>query len=511
MAYETLDYSNFYESKISTNSLGSSDTSLIVSSAPTYDGTNAISVPFYLVLNPDSLTKREVVKVTAMSGTTLTITRDVESRYVTNPSHDVDDIIRMGVIDKIFENLQDGIEDRIKADSTDTLTNKTFDANATGNNLSNVEVADLASSAVVTESEGINNNDNDTSLATSAAIVDYVSSNASVKNEFINGSFNIWQRGTSFTGTKYTADRWRVTNGGTGTITTSRQTHDVDETGVDGQPKYYIELAKSASNRFTNSDFIEQRIEDVKKFSNSTKWTVSFYAKASESNMTITPKLVYDFGSSGSADVTETKSAITLTTSWARYDFTFTGTSLTGKTISSGSTFYNNDYLAVQFLLSSSSGSANTYSISNVQINSGEQAGAFVIENAGEQLKLCQRYYQLLVDGSAGTRVPVGIGFYSSSQIIDGMAQTKNDFRGPVTISTTSGGNHYQATSGGVITDNFDDLSVNLTDTNNFNNRGFGIFHNGDNSNDLASQSVGRAITITANSSSTKITAEAEL
>ena len=58
--------------------------------------------------------------------------------------------------------------------TTDTLTNKTFDANGTGNSLSNVEVADLAASAVVTEAEGIGSNDNDTTLPTSAAVKDYV-------------------------------------------------------------------------------------------------------------------------------------------------------------------------------------------------------------------------------------------------------------------------------------------------------------------------------------------------
>ncbi len=58
--------------------------------------------------------------------------------------------------------------------STHTLTNKTFNANGTGNSLSNVEVADFAGSAIVTESEGIGSNDNDTTLPTSAAVKDYV-------------------------------------------------------------------------------------------------------------------------------------------------------------------------------------------------------------------------------------------------------------------------------------------------------------------------------------------------
>ena len=67
-------------------------------------------------------------------------------------------------------------QDAAIASDTLTFTNKTFDANGTGNNLSNVEVSDFAASAVVIESEGISSNDNDTTLPTSAAVKDYVDS-----------------------------------------------------------------------------------------------------------------------------------------------------------------------------------------------------------------------------------------------------------------------------------------------------------------------------------------------
>jgi len=276
-------------------------------------------------------------------------------------------------------------------------------------------------------------------------------------------------------------------------------------------PKYYLQMAKTSSNRFSNSDYLLQRIENVRKFGNSGKWTVSFYAKASESNMQVTPTIAYDFGSSGSTTVTSSESAITMTTSWARYNFTFTGTSLSGKTISSGSSNYDNDYLEVRFGITSSSGTANTISFSDIQIESGETANKFMVESAGVEFKKCQRYYQVLIDGSKGVRVPLGIGMYTSATIIDGMMEVKEDVRGPRTISTSSGGGHYQSTAGAIIQDNFSDLSVNLIDTNNFNNRGIGIFHNGQNSNDLASQNVSTSVTITANSASTLVTVEAEL
>lgn len=62
----------------------------------------------------------------------------------------------------------------VTAGSTETFTNKTFDANGTGNSLSNVEVADFAGSAIITAAEGVGSNNNDTSIPTTAAVKAYV-------------------------------------------------------------------------------------------------------------------------------------------------------------------------------------------------------------------------------------------------------------------------------------------------------------------------------------------------
>jgi len=57
---------------------------------------------------------------------------------------------------------------------TQTFTNKTFDANGTGNNITNIEVADFAGSAIINVSETLASNDSDTALVTAGAIIDYV-------------------------------------------------------------------------------------------------------------------------------------------------------------------------------------------------------------------------------------------------------------------------------------------------------------------------------------------------
>ena len=60
------------------------------------------------------------------------------------------------------------------ASSTNTFTNKTIDANGTGNSITNLEVADFAGSAIINVAETLASNDSDTALVTAGAIIDYV-------------------------------------------------------------------------------------------------------------------------------------------------------------------------------------------------------------------------------------------------------------------------------------------------------------------------------------------------
>ena len=57
------------------------------------------------------------------------------------------------VVDNDLANYDNSNSAFITASSTDTLTNKTFDANGSGNSISNIEVADFAGAAIITVSE----------------------------------------------------------------------------------------------------------------------------------------------------------------------------------------------------------------------------------------------------------------------------------------------------------------------------------------------------------------------
>jgi len=107
---QEVKFSNFYESTLN-GIVASGATSATLTAAPTSDGTSAIAAPYYLVIDPDNASNREVVLVTAASTTTLsTITRDVEGRHSTDPTHTSGTVVRMAVVKEMFEDLHDRID-----------------------------------------------------------------------------------------------------------------------------------------------------------------------------------------------------------------------------------------------------------------------------------------------------------------------------------------------------------------------------------------------------------------
>ena len=78
----------------------------------------------------------------------------------------------------------------VSASSTNTFTNKTIDANGTGNSITNLEVGDFAAASVVTQSEGIGSNNNDTTIPTSGAVKAYADSVG-------GGSITVQEEGSS--------------------------------------------------------------------------------------------------------------------------------------------------------------------------------------------------------------------------------------------------------------------------------------------------------------------------
>ena len=78
------------------------------------------------------------------------------------------------VVDSDLANYSNTNSGFTTAGSTTTFTNKTFDANGTGNSISNLEVADFAASGITTTGDTIASNDSDSQIPTTAAVKAYV-------------------------------------------------------------------------------------------------------------------------------------------------------------------------------------------------------------------------------------------------------------------------------------------------------------------------------------------------
>jgi hypothetical protein len=214
------------------------------------------------------------------------------------------------------------------------------------------------------------------------------------KNKIINGAFNVWQRGTSFSGNGYTADRWTCNfSGATGTV--SQQTFTPGTAPVAGyESQFFLRFATTVAD---DSSRIEQKIENVRTFAGQTV-TVSLWAKA-DSARTITVTPYQNFGSGGSADVNVTSQTISVTTAWTRFTKTFAIPSVSGKTIGTGS------FLSLEILHAPNA--TFTLDLWGVQVEAGSVATAFQTATGTIQgeLAACQRYYFRASVGAIGNAI----------------------------------------------------------------------------------------------------------
>ncbi len=237
------------------------------------------------------------------------------------------------------------------------------------------------------------------------------------KNLIINGNFDVWQRGTSFSSfnsMRYTADRWLQYAAGSSTITATQQTFTVGQTEVPGNPKYYYRIDNTPDD---GTSWIElfYRIEDVRRFS-SVPVTLSFWLKANKVQKGEDEiRLTQNFGTSGSSAVTLRSPLFDIQTYWQKYEFTFDLPSIAGKTINA------NSFLQIHLLRVTNSVAADTYyDLAQFQLEYGRAATPFEQRSFGEELALCQRYayrlgglskqYQVVATGFIGHNASLDTG-----------------------------------------------------------------------------------------------------
>ena len=206
------------------------------------------------------------------------------------------------------------------------------------------------------------------------------------KNKVINGGFDFWQRGTSFSVTagvnSYAADRWR-TEGFPSTYAISRQSFSTTTPEIPDSGQYYLRygITGAPSGGATQ---LTQRIEIGNVVSGQT-YTLSFWVRAASGTISAN---AFEYGLiTGSANATAYNQSPALTTTWQRVT----------KTVTLGSGYNSADY-AVTVVLANV-GSGNTLSnveFANVQLESGNVATGFA-RAAGTlqgELSAGQRYYQ---------------------------------------------------------------------------------------------------------------------
>jgi len=197
------------------------------------------------------------------------------------------------------------------------------------------------------------------------------------RNLIINGGFDVWQRGTSWsdvTNGQYVADRFFVQK--TGTTPVSRVSCSVD--GFD----YALRQEGSASS-LKHLQIIEK---NPSMYAGQT-FTLSVWVRGQRSDGTgaISIGTVYD----GASTLVGGSTFYDLSSTWKKYTVTFTLPS------------EPSSYLRVQ-VSGSATGAGDYLETTGWQLELGSVATPFEHRSYGEELALCQRYYEHgLVQGTA--------------------------------------------------------------------------------------------------------------
>jgi len=201
---------------------------------------------------------------------------------------------------------------------------------------------------------------------------------AGLRNQLINGQFEIWQRGTSITSNSpvYTADRWYVS----GAPGSNPYTVERSQTAPVGFP-YSLSIP---SGTFTGlQQGIEIQNTKGSPFAENSQWTLSFWCDKLPTSAFL--KWRATVGNDGnSADAANFSGFTAGDTSGTFTKYTTTFTILSTRPSSS------QICLNVAILLDDSLGG---HKIAGVQLEPGPVATPFELRPIGLELSLCQRYY----------------------------------------------------------------------------------------------------------------------
>ena len=326
-------------------------------------------------------------------------------------------------IDTSLVDLKGGTTGQVLSKASNTDLDYTWvttdDANAIQNAIVDAKGDLIAASAADTPARLAVGNNGETLVADSSASTGlrWNPNMGSSRNRLINSDFRINQR--AFTSTTasatFTYDRWQTrATDGTTTFTANTFTPGSAPSAV-VEGLNYLTIQSTGQTLASARSAILQKIEDVRTFAGQTA-TISFYAKANSGTPSVAANVGQIFGTGGSATVDVAGQKTAITTSWARYSFTFTIPSVSGKTITSDSGLWVFLYTSAGSDFASQTASlgiqTTTIDLWGIQIELGSVATAYNTATgtlAGE-LAACQRYYQKSFNQATalGTATSVG-------------------------------------------------------------------------------------------------------
>jgi hypothetical protein len=234
---------------------------------------------------------------------------------------------------------------------------------------------------------GINNTSPATALDVAGNIKDSNGYHSAYgwRNHVINGAFDVWQRGDTFSSpaaNSYNADRWWVSYNNTGaTRTTSRQSFGTS--AISGaEADYFLRHSVSGGSGGTY-ELVGTKIENARTLAGKT-CTLSFWAKASTA-MTLNTLDIERYFNGSTTDYTTVASSTSITTSWQRFSFTFNMPTTNGKTIGA------NNFVHIRMIWNPNQTLA--FDLWGMQLEAGSVATPFEHRPINIELPMCQRYY----------------------------------------------------------------------------------------------------------------------
>jgi hypothetical protein len=254
------------------------------------------------------------------------------------------------------------------------------------------------------------------------------------RNGIINGGFNVWQRGTSFSAVTpgaYTADRWTNSYGGV----TSNITRDTDVPSKD----FSYSFKFAAPSTFSTTEYVLRHwleIQNVKRFVGKSV-TLSFWIKSSKTSLKCR---VSAYQSTGGTDTTSNLTVVAST--WTK--ISFTSTAFSAITAWTGADNTSGCFVDIGFQDSQSYTSADFFMITGVQLEEGAVATPFEFEDAQVTLAKCQRYYyrtycNSLLGAVRDTNLPYFTKQFPTSMRISGTFSSNYTTRAPALAPTAAG------------------------------------------------------------------------